>query len=70
MAEPVISLTIELPQNIYDEIMLMSRRQVRTVNDTVADVIRAGLNCNPSGDMYPDYPLGPAPEWDYNRMKK
>jgi len=67
MTEPFIPLSLELPQNIYDEIVLISRREVRTVNDILLDVIRAGLNCNPNGDMYPDYPLGPAPDWDYNK---
>jgi hypothetical protein len=68
--EPTVTVNIDLPQNVYDQIILISRREVKTINATIIDTLKSGLAANPSDDMYPDYPLGPSPDWDYNRMKK
>lgn len=61
-----IPVTVELPQHIYDQILLISRSWNKSFNEALVFALESALQ-NHHEQGYPEYPLGPAP-WE-NKQK-
>ena len=70
MRQPSVSFMLDLPQNIYDDMVLISRREVKSVNDVIIGILEGFIAQGQQQELYPEYPLIPSPDWDYNRIEK
>jgi hypothetical protein len=59
-----IPVTIELPQDVYEEAARIARYRGESVGEFVTEAVRASVAAMREEYMYPDWPLGPAPGWE------
>jgi hypothetical protein len=62
-----IPVTVELPQDIYEEAARISRYRGESVGEFVEAAVRAAVAAVREEYAYPDWPLGPAPGWENRR---
>lgn len=70
MRQSSVSFMLDLPQNIYDDMVLISRREVKSVNDVIIGILEGFVAHGQQQELHPEYPLIPSPDWDYNRIEK
>jgi hypothetical protein len=62
-----IPVTVELPQDVYEETARIARYRGESVAEFVTEAVRAAVASVRDEYAYPDWPLGPAPGWENRR---
>lgn len=62
-----IPVTVELPQEVYEEAARIARYRGESVGELVTAAVRAVVAAERAEYAYPDWPLGPAPGWENRR---
>lgn len=63
MNEETVPITLDLPQNIYDDVILLANARSKTPGQIITEALDTMLRSSLHGPAYPDYPLGP-PQWE------
>lgn len=62
-----IPVTVDLPQDVYEEAARIARYRGESVSEFVAEAVREAVAAVREEYAYPDWPLGPAPGWENRR---
>ncbi|HMM22659.1 MAG TPA: hypothetical protein PKA10_18225 [Selenomonadales bacterium] len=61
-----VHVSLDLPQNVYDGIVLLAQYQHKTIHQFIVDALEVSLAANRRDCSQPEYyPLGPSP-WESN----
>lgn len=61
--ENTIPVTVELPQEVYEEAARLARYRGEALSEFVAAAVMLAVANERAEYAYGDYPLGPAPDW-------